>query len=166
MEPTMQLEVGWSLKSDAGADVKGQAYTTPYALRPFDPKAEGFGDITIDLTPRTLTSNETGVGGEVSVDEGRRVYEQFGCMACHAIERGAPNRLGPPLIGLFGSPRPLADRQAPVIADEVYLREAIREPASAVVAGYEDSGVGMPSFAGVLTDAEIESVVQFIKSLR
>jgi cytochrome c2 len=166
MAPSMQLEVSWHLKSDAGLDVKGQAYTTPYALRPFDPKAEGFGDLTIDLTPRAITSNETEPAGEVSVAEGRRVYEQFGCMACHAIERGAASRLGPPLIGIYGSPRPLADRQAPVIADEVYLREAIREPASAIVAGYENSGVGMPSFAGVLTDAEIESVVQFIKSLR
>lgn len=163
MAPTMQLQVGWTLASAAGQPVEGQAYTTPYALRTFDPKAEGFGDITIDLTPRTTSAE---AAGEVSVAEGRRVYEQFGCMACHAIERGAPTRLGPPLIGLFGTPRPLSDRQAPVVADEVYLREAIREPASAIVAGYENSGVGMPSFAGVLTDAEIESVVQFIKTLR
>lgn len=163
MAPAMQLQVGWTLESAAGQPVAGQAYTTPYALRPFDPEVEGFGDITIDLTPRTTSTEEA---GEVSVAEGRRVYEQFGCMACHAIELGAPTRLGPPLVGLYGIKRELADRQGPVVADEVYLREAIREPASAIVAGYENSGVGMPSFAGVLTDAEIESVVQFIKTLR
>jgi hypothetical protein len=52
-----------------------------------------------------------------------------------------------------------------VVADERYLRESIREPAAAIAEGYQANGVGMPSYAGVLTDAEIESVVQFIKSL-
>ncbi len=94
------------------------------------------------------------------------MYEEFGCMACHAIDRTAATRLGPPLAGLYGTPRRLVDRQSPVVADEVYLRESLREPASAVVDGYQNNGVGMPSYAGVLTDAEIESVVEFIKSLR
>lgn len=166
LTPVMQLEVGWTLTAADGRAVEGRAYTTPYALEPFDARAEGFGDLTIDLTPREVTdAGDSGREGVVSVEEGRRVYEQFGCMACHAIEPGAPTRLGPPLVGLYGTPRPITDRQAPIIADEVYLRESIRQPASAIVEGYANSGVGMPSYAGVLTDAEIESVVLFIKSL-
>lgn len=165
MTPVMQLQVGWTLESATGEPVAQQAWTTPYELAPFDPKSEGFGNVDIDLTPRT-SSTGTAKAGVVSVAEGRRVYEQFGCMACHAIDRTAATRLGPPLAGLYGTPRTLVDRQSSVVADETYLRESIREPASAVVEGYQHNGVGMPSYAGVLTDAEIESVVEFIRSLR
>ena len=49
------------------------------------------------------------------------------------------------------------------VADDAYLRESILNPGAKVVAGYE---AGMPSFAGVLTDAQIDSVILYIKSLR
>ena len=57
-------------------------------------------------------------------------------------------------------------RRAPVIADEAYLRESILEPAAKIVSGYERGESGMPSYAGVLTDAQIESIILFIKSLK
>lgn len=166
MRPVMQLEVGWTIASADGVAVAGHAHTTPYTLEPFAPQAEGFGDLTIDLTPRAIARDSAADEPDVvSVAEGRRVYEQFGCMACHAVEREAANRLGPTLAGVYGTARPITDRQTPIVADEVYLRESIRQPASAIVEGYANSGVGMPSYAGVLTDAEIESLVLFIKSL-
>ena len=40
------------------------------------------------------------------------------------------------------------------------------EPAAAIVDGYGKDGTGMPSFAGVLTDAQIASVVAYIKTLK
>ena len=40
------------------------------------------------------------------------------------------------------------------------------EPSAKVVSGYERGEVGMPSYAGVLTDREIESIILFIKSLK
>ena len=52
------------------------------------------------------------------------------------------------------------------MADERYLRESILEPSAKVVSGYERGEVGMPSYAGVLTDREIESIILFIKSLK
>lgn len=166
MRPVMQLEVGWQIAAADGTAVAARAYTTPYTLEPFNARAAGFGDLVIDLTPRPITRTASPAeAAEVSVAEGRRVYEQFGCMACHAVERGAATRLGPPLIGVYGAARPITDRQTAIVADEVYLRESIREPASAIVQGYAQTGTGMPSYAGVLTDAEIESLVLFIKSL-
>ncbi|MBL9202965.1 MAG: hypothetical protein JNL39_20810, partial [Opitutaceae bacterium] len=51
LKPVQQLRVGWSLATAAGAAFDDNAYTTPYDLAKFDPRAEGFGDITIDLTP-------------------------------------------------------------------------------------------------------------------
>ncbi|MEX2600673.1 MAG: cytochrome c oxidase subunit II, partial [Balneolaceae bacterium] len=48
------------------------------------------------------------------------------------------------------------------VADEAYLRESILDPGSHVVEGYEE---GMPSFQGILTDAQIESIILYIRSL-
>ena len=166
LRPVMQLEVGWTVRSAAGRVVEGKAYTTPYALQPFDPRAEGFGDLVLDLTRREPPRPAPEPVREISVDEGRAVFVKYGCLACHATERGTAAKLGPPLVGLFGSPRRFAEGKPPVVADEGYLRQSIREPAAAIVEGYEKGGTGMPSFEGVLNDAQIESLVQFIRSLK
>ncbi|MEO5871498.1 MAG: cytochrome c oxidase subunit II, partial [Gemmatimonadaceae bacterium] len=47
-------------------------------------------------------------------------------------------------------------------ADEAYLRRAILDPASEIVAGFEP---GMPTFRGVLSDAEVESLIRYIQML-
>jgi hypothetical protein len=56
MKPVMQLRVGWSLATSAGATFAENAYTTPYALAHFVPKEEGFGGISVDLTPRAAVA--------------------------------------------------------------------------------------------------------------
>ncbi len=164
MTPVMQLEVGWTLRSASGQSMEGHAYTTPYALEAFNARAEGFGDVVLDLTRGAAPSPVP--AGEVSLDEGRAVFVKYGCLACHATERGAGQKLGPALAGIYGTTRHFSERKAPAIADEAYLRQSIREPAAAIVDGYDRGGTGMPSFAGVLTDEQIESVVLFIKSLK
>ena len=163
MTPVMQMQVGWSLATAAGAPFEESASFTPYELPAFDPRAEGFGEVTIELTATTAVEQPK---GPVSAAEGRLVYERVGCMACHANDRSTPDRLGPPLAGLYGSSRRLAGGTTEVRADEPYLREAILEPAAKIVEGYERNGIGMPSYAGVLTDAQLESVILYIKSLR
>lgn len=164
MRPVMQLKVSWALKARDGRDVKGDAYTTPYALEPFNPRAEGFGDLVLDLTRRDAPAAPV-VEAAPTVDEGREVFVRYGCLACHAPERGAAPKMGPTLAGLFGTSRRIADRAEPVLADEAYIRQSIREPSAAIADGFNRPGVGMPSFAGVLTDGQIESVILFIKSL-
>ena len=73
---------------------------------------------------------------------------------------------GPTFKGLYGQSRSFANRAAPVIADEAYLRESILAPGVKIVSGYERGDVSMPSYSGVLTDAQIESIILFIKSLK
>ena len=51
-------------------------------------------------------------------------------------------------------------------ANEAYLREAILEPTAKVVSGLTGTGMGMPSFSGVLTEQQLESVILYIKSLK
>jgi cytochrome c2 len=165
MKPVMQMRVGWSLATAGGVDgtFQDNAYFTPYDLPPFDPRAEGFGDITIDLTPRTMTVNAS---APVSASEGRRLYQAYGCVACHSIEAASIAKLGPTFQGLYGGERTFAGGVVRTTADEAYLRESILEPSAKIVSGYERGGVGMPSYAGVLTDQQIDSLILFIKGLR
>ncbi len=159
----MQVRVGWTLTTASGRTFQENAYFTPYDLTPFDPRADGFGDLTVDVTPRSVTVDTS---APVSIEEGRVLYQRYGCAACHAAEDTSISRLGPPFKGLYGSRRSLLKGVVEVTADEAYLRESILEPGAKVVGGYERTGMGMPSFAGVLTDAQIESIVLYIKSLR
>ena len=163
MKPVMQMRVGWTLTTATGAVFESSAHFTPYELPPFDAAAEGFGDITVDLTPRAAAA---AAATPVTVQEGRRLAQLYGCVACHATESTAVAMLGPALKGMYGTERPYAKGTLRVLADDAYLRESLLEPAAKIVAGYERGESGMPSYAGVLTPAQIEAVILYIKSLR
>ena len=164
MRPVMQLEVGWTLRAASGEAVAGKAYTTPYALEPFNPRVEGFGDLVLDLTRREAPAPAP--VADVSLEEGRTAFVKYGCLACHATERATGPKLGPTLAGVYGSTRRFAEGKPPALADEAYLRQSIREPSAAIVEGYDRGGTGMPSFAGVLSNEQVESLILFIKSLK
>ena len=162
MAPVMQMRVGWSLATAGGMKFQDTAYFTPYELPKFSSRAEGFGDITVDLTTRAAPAK---ADGPVSADEGRRLYRAYGCIACHAIDDSSLTKLGPTWKGLYGSERRFSGGVVRVTADEAYLRQSILEPAAKIVEGYERGEVGMPSYAGVLSESQIQSLILFIKSL-
>ena len=167
LQPVMQLRVGYSLATADGVAFDDNAYTTPYELAKFDPKAEGFGDIQVDLTPRAAVVAQA--TGPVTVEEGKRLAQLFACVACHADEYHPQSaKSGPPWKGLYGQERPVfvAGKPAKVPADEAYLRESILEPTAKVAAGFEKGEYAMPSFAGVLNHAQIDALVLYIKSLQ
>ena len=163
LAPVMQMRVGWTLATAVGQAFQDSAYFTPYELTRFDPQAEGFGDLTVDMSPRAAAADAS---APVSAVEGRRLYQLYGCMACHAIEATTVSRLGPSWKGLYGSERSYAKGVLRARADEAYLRESILEPVAKVVTGYERGESGMPSYAGVLTAPQIESLILFIKTLK
>lgn len=158
-----QMRLGWSLATADGVRFQESAYFTPYELTRFDPRAEGFGALTVDLSPRAVAA-EGAVA--VTVDEGRRLAQLYGCMACHGVDASTVSRLGPTWKGLYGSERTYAKGVLKTIADDGYLRESILDPAAKIVTGYERGEAGMPSYSGVLTDPQIESIVLFIKSVK
>jgi hypothetical protein len=141
------MRVAWTLKTAAGHPFQESAYFTPYELARFDPATEGFGDLTVDLTPRQPAAQQA---APVSAEEGRRLSQLYGCAACHAVTADAPSGLGPTWKGLYGSQRSYAKGVLRVTADDAYLRESILEPTAKVVTGYERGEAGMPSYAGVL----------------
>jgi glucose/arabinose dehydrogenase/mono/diheme cytochrome c family protein len=161
MKPVMQMRIAWSLETAEGVKFQENAYFTPYQLPRFEPRAEGFGDLVVDLSRRKVTAERA---TPVSAEEGRRLYQSSGCIACHSTDTSI-SKLGPPFKGLYGGERRFANGAVRVGADEVYLRESILDPSAKVVTGYESGEAGMPSYAGVLTEAQIDSIILFIKSL-
>ena len=68
---------------------------------------------------------------------------------------------GPSLDGLFGSPVQDPGRGIRIV-DESYLREAIVNPSATVAFGYAPM---MPTFAGQLTEEELQALIAYIRSL-
>lgn len=161
MKPVMQMRVGWSLKTASGTAFSDNAYFTPYELVSFDAAKEGVGNVTIDLSPRIVTKKDV---APIGPDEGRRLFEATGCLACHSDAANVA-KYGPTMKALYGKQR-VFPKDGRVIADEAYLREAILEPAAKIVPGFEKAEAGMPSYAGVLTPRQIESIILYIKSLQ
>ena len=162
MSPVMQMRVGWSLATAEGVKFQDTAYFTPYELPKFSSRAEGFGDITVDRTPRAVSVK---ADAPVTVEEGQRLYKAYGCIACHAIDDSSLTKLGPTWKGLYGSDRKVTGGVVRVVADDAYLRQSILEPGAKIVEGYERGEVSMPSYAGVLTDSQVQSLILFIRSL-
>jgi cytochrome c2 len=158
-----QMRIGWGLESADGLKAANTAYFSPWELAKFDPATEGFGDLTVDLTPRQA---EMVTMTKPTVEEGAKLYQMIGCMACHSIDGSTIGKVGPSWKGIYGSERILGKGGKTVIADEAYLRESITDPNAKVVKGFEKFDTGMPIYAGILNESQIESLVMYIKSLK
>ena len=124
MKPVMQMRIGWSL-----ATANGAKFTRPrvfYALRvcrrlTHRRKALAI-ESTVDLTPRAAS---TRASAPASAEEGRRLYQLPDAARATRPPRRPYLWRGPTWKGLYGQSRSFANRAAPVIADEAYLRESI-----------------------------------------
>jgi cytochrome c2 len=159
----MQMRVGWGLKGADGLPAQNNAYFTPYELIKFEPEKEGFDKIEVDLTPRQMVA---AAAVKPTKEEGERLYQMMGCMACHSIDGTVYGKVGPSWKGLYGSERILAKGGDKAIANDDYIKESIQNPSAKVVKGFEKLDAGMPIYAGVLNDSQIESLILFIKSLK
>jgi cytochrome c2 len=162
MKPVMQMRVAWALATRDGAPFEQNAYFTPYELVHFNPTAAGFAPITVDLTPRTA---KVDAATPVTAEEGKRIAELMGCVACHSADGSTLGKVGPSWKGLFGHEVVFADGGRRM-ATEDYLRESIKEPTAKVVRGFDKSDAGMPSYEGVISETQIEALILYIKSLR
>lgn len=104
---------------------------------------------------------ETGLS-EDPVERGEKWYTTFGCNACHSID-GAPG-VGPSWKGLYESQRTHTDGST-AIADEAYLQESIRKPNAKIEAGFLEN-IMPQNFAERMSEAQIQDMIEFIKSLR
>lgn len=100
----------------------------------------------------------TDTGADPLVVQGQQLALNRGCLGCHTVD-GAP-MVGPTWKGLFGKQEELADGTTATV-DEAYLRESIVEPNARIVKGFQPL---MPAYA-TLSDAELEALIAYIKSL-
>lgn len=91
--------------------------------------------------------------------DGKQLAQQFGCLACHAID--GRELAGPTWKGIYGTERELVDGSKVKVDDE-YLKESIVNPNAKVVKGYAPS---MPAYPQ-LSDAQLQALVDYIKSLK
>lgn len=87
---------------------------------------------------------------------GAELALEVGCHACHGE---TDSDLAPTLEGVWESGVLLEDGRT-VVADEAYVRTSITNPGADIVAGYDGR---MPTFS--LTDAEVEDLVEYVRSL-
>ncbi|HEY2953542.1 MAG TPA: DUF6797 domain-containing protein, partial [Verrucomicrobiae bacterium] len=106
MKPVMQMRLGWSLATRAGPSFEHNAYFTPHQLARFDPAENGFDPMTVDLTPKAIKAATV---TRASAEEGKRVAELMGCVACHSNDGTVVGKVGPTWKGLFGSQVVFAD---------------------------------------------------------
>lgn len=158
-----QMRIGWGLRSADGLKAENTAYFSPWDLLTFDAIKEGFGNIQINLTPRAASIVTL---AKPTLEEGLRLYQMIGCMACHSTDGSTIGKVGPSWKGLFGTKRELGKGGKSALADEAYIRESITNPSAKVVKGFEKFDTGMPIYAGILNESQIESLVLYIKSLK
>jgi cytochrome c oxidase subunit 2 len=100
-------------------------------------------------------------GGEQTASmaqQGERLFSQFGCGTCHVS--GSSGR-GPSLAGIYGKPEKLASGQSQVV-DEDLIRQAIVNPNSVRVLGYEAI---MPTYQGQIDEEQVLQLIAYVKSL-
>jgi cytochrome c oxidase subunit 2 len=96
------------------------------------------------------------------VERGRVWSEQFGCNACHTLD--GSEGVGPSWAGLYDENVTLTDGST-VVADHEYLYQAICDPASQIVEGFQP--IMPPNYCeDNITDDQIDDIIAFIESLK
>lgn len=93
---------------------------------------------------------------------GEAIANDMGCIACHSLD--GSTKVGPSWKGLFDSTVKLDDGGT-VVADADYIRRAILDPNAEIAEGYPNPTT-MPAYQGLISDEELNSIVEFIKTLK
>ncbi len=108
----------------------------------------------------TTATQQAPIGGVVSVEVGKTLINTYGCTTCHSTE--STILYAPSFRGLYGSEVVLSDGSI-VEADQGYLVESMQYPAAKIVRGFRAE---MPSYKHLMTDAEMYSIVAYLKTLK
>lgn len=113
-----------------------------------------------EISPFDTTAAQAApTGGAVSAQLGEQLITTYECVSCHSVENEI--FLAPSFRNLYGSARVLSDGSV-VEANEGYLIESMQYPAAKIVRGFRSE---MPSYRDLMSDAEMQSVVEYLKTI-
>jgi cytochrome c2 len=163
MTEVQQMEVGYSISGISGLDITDKLWLTVNDMKAPNLLSEGFKEVDFDkLLASTDISQVSNLAEEKpTLEHGKDLYAKMNCIACHSIDGNNDGKIGPGMRGIYGSEREFKDGTS-AVADEAYLKESIVAPSEKIVKGFDE---GMPSFLGVLSENDIQSLVMYIRSL-
>lgn len=103
--------------------------------------------------------SEENSGISSPVDIGQQIAEELGCMACHTTD--GTIQIGPSFKGIYGKEE-VMEGGTKVKIDEEYLRRSILDPDADIVEGFS-AGL-MPAYEGLISEEDIENIIEFIKA--
>jgi cytochrome c oxidase subunit 2 len=106
-----------------------------------------------DAYQRWLSGPNAGLPPAV---QGARLFEELNCVSCH---RAGANQRGPALEGVHGKPVEL-EGGAKTVADDLYVRESILNPAAKLVKGYQAL---MPTYLGQISEEQLNALLAYIR---
>ena len=162
LAPVMQIEAQY-LFGDSWQPVYFTANTLPSASSSHTPFAKSNFAKIFSQEPLPRSSIEK--SNIVSALRGQQVATAYACTACHSTDGTTEGKSGPSWKGIYQKKHRLKGGET-VLVDEIYLKESILEPNKKMAPGYDGNEAGMPSYQGVLDEAEIESLILYIKNLK
>ena len=95
--------------------------------------------------------------------KGAELIQVKGCVACHTTD-GSP-KIGPTFKGVFGKKEIVIHdgKEREIVVDEAFIKQTLMHPEIDRVKGFPPI---MPSQHGLLTDKEMDAIVDYIKSLK
>lgn len=95
---------------------------------------------------------------------GYKLLDKNGCVACHSVD--GTKSVGPTFKGLYGSNVEITTNGVDhkIIADNSYITTSILEPNKDIVKGFSPNI--MQSYKGIITDKDIQLVVDYLKTLK
>ncbi|MEM7697816.1 MAG: DUF6797 domain-containing protein [Verrucomicrobiota bacterium] len=171
MRPSDALRITYRIPAATSTAIES-VFLSVFELEEIDLTTAGFSTDQVDLKiDATLAQVADMV--EATPELGAEIAMRYGCIACHATDPnaspapGAQVQVGPAWHDLWGKRREFTDGSFIRNADAAYLRESILNPGIRVAEGYamQKTGVGMPSYLGVLKEHEIDSIIYYIESL-
>jgi cytochrome c oxidase subunit II len=94
---------------------------------------------------------------------GAQLAKSKGCVACHSVD--GTKVIGPTWKGVYGATETVVSggQERTLTVDDAYIKRSMLEPTADVVKGYQPL---MPSQQGMVSEAEIMALTQYIKSLK
>lgn len=95
---------------------------------------------------------------------GKKIMQNIGCFACHTID--GTKLVGPSFKGIWGEEQTVVTGKETrkITVDEEYIKRSIYDPNADVVEGFM-KGL-MVSYQGQLTDDDIASIIEYLKTVK